>query len=154
MTRTQHLPDALLRLLDGTGLARKIGTTLQLVVSDDREWPRIASLSVGELLASGPGELLLTIYSHSRTTAALAERGRGLLVVVDDGAIVKVELVASALDTTDGRTMFRCAVVGVERDEVPYARVKHGIEFELVDGTAATARWEQQLANLAERATS
>lgn len=149
MTRTPHLPESVQRLLDGTGLDGKIGTTLQLVVSDDPGWPRIASLSVGEVLAVGPAELLLTMYDHSRTTAALTDRGRGVLVLVDDGAIVKVELEAAALESADGRTVFRCAVLGVERDEVPYARVTQGIEFELVDGAAAVARWGRQLEHLA-----
>jgi len=149
MTRSSELPEAVQHLLDGTGLADKIGTTLQLVVSDDEGWPRVASLSVGEVLATGAETILLTMYDSSRTTRALTERARGLLVLVDEGAIVKVELEASVAGSAEGRTIFRCRVAGVERDEVAYARVTHGIEFELLDGAAATARWAKQLDQLA-----
>ena len=149
MTRSSELSGTVQRLLDGTALADKIGTTLQLVVSDDAGWPRVASLSVGEVLATGPRTILLTMYETSRTTRTLAGRGRGLLVLVDDGAIVKVELEASVAGGSEGRTIFRCVIAGVERDEVPYARVTHGIEFALVDGAAATDRWARQLEELA-----
>ena len=152
MTTSAGLPASIMSLLDGSELESKVGVTLLLVVSDDAGWPRIASLSVGELFAARPDELLLTMYERSRTTQALISRGRAVLHVVDDGAILKVNLGAEVLGSADGRTTFRCTVDAVERDEVPYARVIHGIEFELVRESGALTRWARQLDELKELA--
>ena len=153
MTRSSELPASVCALLDGADLEAKVGAALQLAVSDDAGWPRVASISVGEVLAVSAARVLLTLYTSSRTAAALGARGRGLLLLVDDGAIVKVELAASRLTEGSGRTTFDCAVVGVERDEVPYARVTHGIEFELVaHEEQVLARWREQLDGLKELA--
>ena len=154
MTRLTEIPPSVRLLLDGTDLGVKIGEALQLAVSDDTGWPRLASLSVGEVLAVSATRMLLTLYTSSRTSAQLASRGRGLLVLVDDGAIVKLEFQASQLDESSGRTTFQADIVGVERDEVPYARVTHGIGFELVaDEEQVLARWRAQLDRLKELAS-
>jgi hypothetical protein len=147
-----QLPASVSALLDGTDLESRVGVTVQLVVAEPEGWPRVASLSVGEVLAAGPRRLLLTMYDKSRTTRALFETGKGLLMLVDDGAIVKIQIDATEISDakTPGRTTFQATVVAVERDEVPYARVTHGVEFALVDGTGAVARWRRQLADLRE----
>jgi hypothetical protein len=151
MTRSTELPASVCALLDGTDLDAKIGATLQLAVSDDAGWPRVASISVGEVLVASATRLLLTLYTRSRTAVALEARGRGLLLLVDDGAIMKVEFAASRLAEGDGRTTFDGAVVGVDRDEVPYARVSEGIRFELVaHEEQVLARWRAQLDGLRE----
>jgi hypothetical protein len=154
MTRSSELPASVRALLDGSDLEAKLGLTLQLAVSDDAGWPRVASISVGEVLAASATRVLLTLYTSSRTAAELAARGRGLLLLVDDGAIVKVELEVSRLDGGSGRTTFDGTVVGVERDEVPYARVTHGIGFELVaHEKQVLMRWRAQLDGLKETAS-
>lgn len=149
MTRSSELPSSVRALLDGSDLEVKVGAALQLAVSDDAGWPRVASISVGEVLAVSATRVLLTLYTSSRTAAELAARGRGLLLLVDDGAIVKIALQASRLGDASGRTTFDGAVVGVERDEVPYARVTHGIGFQLVaHEEQVLARWRAQLDGL------
>jgi hypothetical protein len=154
MTRSSELPASVHALLDGSGLEAKVGTALQLAVSDDAGWPRVASISIGEVLAVSRTRLLLTLYTTSRTAVGLAARERGLLLLVDDGAIVKVELETSRLGDESGRTTFDGAIVGVERDEVPYARVTHGIGFELVaHEEQVLARWRTQLDGLKELAS-
>ena len=154
MTRSSGLPASVRTLLDGSDLESKVGGALQLVVSDDAGWPRVASISVGEVLAVSDSRMLLTLYTSSRTASELADRGRGLLVLVDDGAIVKIELEARAIASGAGRTTFDCAVAAVERDEVPYARVTTGIGFELVaHQDQVLARWRSQLDGLRELAS-
>lgn len=154
MTRSTEIPDAVREFLDGTDLEAKIGIAMQLVVSDDAGWPRVASISVGELLAVSETRMLLTLYTRSRTAAALFARGRGLLLLVDDGAIVKIEFATRRLAERSGRTTFDGAVIGVERDEVRYARVTHGIGFELIAHEEhVLTRWRAQLDELSELAS-
>jgi hypothetical protein len=151
MIRSLELPASVCALLDGSDLEAKVGVALQLAVSDDAGWPRVASLSVGEVLAASATRVLLTLYTKSRTAAELTARGRGLLLLVDQGAILKVELEVSRLGDGSGRTTFDGVVVGVERDDVPYARVTHGIAFALVaHEEQVLARWRAQLDGLKE----
>jgi hypothetical protein len=153
MTSSAVLPDSVRVLLDGTDLENRIGVTILLIVSGE-DWPRVASVSVGEVLAVSGDTVMLTLYDSSRTAQALASRGRGTLFLVDAGAVVKVEVTAAVAGSGDGRTVFRCAVARVERDEVPYARVTHGIEFELIaKQEQVTARWRAQLQQLKELST-
>jgi hypothetical protein len=136
-------------LFDGTDLESKVGVTVLLVATDSDGWPRMASLSVGEVLAVSRSELLITLYRSSRTTLALEQSGRALLVLKDGDGLAKIQVLAQLLDVrSPGRKTFRAEVVEAEHDEVPYARVTHGIEFELVEGTRATERWRLQLEEL------
>ena len=150
MTQSTTLPRGLRALLDGSDLESKVGETLVLIATDSGGWPRVATLSVGELLAISDSHLLVTLYRTSRTTQAIEASRRALLVAVEGDGIAKVQLELEMLDVASaGRTTFRATVVSVEHDEVPYARVTHGIGFELVDGTRAIERWRMQLAELA-----
>jgi hypothetical protein len=45
------LPADVTDFLDGTGLASKIGETVQLTAVDDAGWPRMTLLSAGEVVA-------------------------------------------------------------------------------------------------------
>lgn len=149
---TTELPAGLRRALAGDRLADEVGRTLLVIAVDPAGWPRVATLSVGEVYAPGVGTVLLSLYASSRTTAAIRSSGRALLLGDDDGAIVRVRLepveVHDPVAAEAGRVTFRSPVVAVEIDSVPYARVTHGIGFELVDGAAALERWERQLAGM------
>jgi hypothetical protein len=146
---SSRLSDPLLALLDGSDLDAKIGTTILFVAAEPGGWPRIATLSVGELLAVSPEEVLITLYRSSRTTQAAAATGRATLMAVEGNGLVKIEVVLESIDVdSPGRTVFRATVVTVQHDEVPYARVTHGVEFELVEGTRAVERWRLQLDEL------
>lgn len=148
---TSELPGGVRTLLDGERLEERVGSTLLLTVADEEGWPRIALLSVGEVLATAPDELLLYLYPRSRTTQALTLRGRAVLLVVLGGAAVRVQLTARRLpDGTAGLSgaVFKADVVAVEEDRVGYAELRHGIEFVLPDEGPVLARWREQVAGL------
>lgn len=148
-TSRPQLPDGLSYALAGDRLREEVGRTLLVISVDPDGWPRPATLSVGEIYAPDARTVLLSLYASSRTSAAIRSTGRALLLGDDDGAIVRVRLepveVEDAMAAEAGRVTFRSAVVAVEIDAVPYARVTHGIGFELVDGDAVLARWQRQL---------
>jgi hypothetical protein len=148
------LPADIARLLDGSDLETRVGITLLVISTGEDGWPRAATLSVGEVLAPNADEILLSLYATSRTTAAITSSGRAMLLLTHKGSIVRVMLEASGV--TDpaadaaGRRTFRARVADVEVDAVAYARVTHGIEFELLDHGEAMSRWAGQLAELRE----
>jgi len=153
VTEATELPAGLARALRGDRLDEEIGRTVLLVAPAADGWPRVATLSVGEVLAPDARRILLSLYATSRTTAAIRAAGRALLLADDDGAIVRVRLTTTEIEDAAaaeaGRVTFRGDVAAVEIDAVPYARVTHGIGFELLDPDAALARWRRQLDELA-----
>jgi hypothetical protein len=137
----------LLQLLDGAGLPGKVGETLLLIVSGGEDWPRVAILSVGEVLAPSTSRLVLGLHSSSRTTEALRRSGRALLVAVCDGTVYKVSLTARLWGDRVlhgvGNTFFRAEIDEVSMDEVGYAKVTSGVTYELLLGKAEVlARWQ------------
>ncbi len=142
-----EFPAALLALLDGQDLDAKVGETLIVIATGDDGWPLAATISVGELLLDDDGGVLLTLFAASRTSTAIAATGRALVLAVVDGAILRLrlELAVSSAAELPGRVILDGAVVALERDTVPYARVIHGIGFELTERGDAVARWREQL---------
>jgi hypothetical protein len=146
---TTELPADLLALLDGTSLEERVGETILVLANGDDGWPRVATVSVGELLATGPASLLLTLYTTSRTSEAVRRVGRALLLFARKGGITRVAVgVAETTGPDAARAVFLCAVERVEIDAVPYARVTHGIGFEVLDADAVIPRWRRQLEEL------
>ncbi len=151
MAEETSLPEAVRDLLDGRDLADKIGETILLVTADAERWPRVALLSVGEVLAVGDDEIRLAVYRGSRTTEAMAAAGRALLVLVVDETTFKVELDVRELDTSDevaGLRLFAGAINAIDRDVVGYATVTGGIRYELDDPDGSVERWRRQLDTL------
>ena len=139
-------------LLDGTDLEARAGLTLELITVDADGWPRVALLSVGEVLATGQRSMRFALWPGSRTTANLERSARALLAFVHDGAAHRARLEArrgaDVLVAGDTRAIFDAPVVSVARDEVPYARLRTGITHELVDPVQVLARWQATVAAL------
>jgi hypothetical protein len=147
-------PDpAVLVLLDGTDLAGKIGATIQLVTVDAGR-PRIALLSVGEVVAVAPTHWRLALHAGSSSANNLAVAGSvATATIVVDGAHHGHELtvVHASPRVVGGRS---CLFVEVKvaaswRDDVDYATLTHGITYELtVPASDVVARWAPTVAEL------
>ncbi len=145
------LPDGVARLLDGDGLAGKVGRTAQLIVNGSDGVPRLALLSIGEVVAVAPDRLAIALYASSRTSRALREQGQALLFVVVPGIACKVRLrVRSVVEPTEGGRLVRflTEVVGVRDDAVSYADVTDGVRYVLDDPEVTVARWTATVADL------
>ena len=142
----------LVALLDGTDLETQTGFTLELITVDADGCPRVALLSVGEVVATGDRALALALWPQSRTTANLERTAQALLAFVHDGAAYRVRLQAhrraDVLVADDARAVFDAPVAAVERDEVPYARLLGGITHQLSEPEQTLARWRATVAAL------
>lgn len=145
------LPPDLRRLLDGEDLAAKVGMTLLLMTTSEDGWPHAAMLSVGELLAETDERLRIALHQGSRTEAGLRSSGRAtLLAVVGERAYtLRLACRTLALLVVDGLHLvaYVGAVEDVREHVAPYARLLHGIEFELTD-PSALERWARTVAEL------
>lgn len=146
------LPSGLQRMFDGTALEGKVGLVVQIAAVDHDGWPRVATLSVGEVYTPSDDVVIVSLHAVSRTAEAVRSSGRAVLLVVHDEAILKVRVTAEVAADDDaqraGRLTFRCTIVSVERDAVPYARVLHGIEYELLEPAPTLHRWADQIAGM------
>ncbi|MBD8214346.1 pyridoxamine 5-phosphate oxidase [Erwinia persicina] len=151
MIPATHLPDALLALLDGSLPASHRHQAIRLSSVGDNGWPYAAQLSLGEIIARSPGELLFAIWPDSTTTRNLRRDGKMTLALVLEGAVVEVQAQATLRDETLtdlALVVFHAEVKQVIAHRAPYATVTSGLTFHLKDEAAALMRWQQQIAAL------
>jgi hypothetical protein len=146
------LPAEVAALLGGRDVQAGVGLTIQLLTVDEPGWPRVALLSVGEVLAIDERNLRLALWPTSQTTANLSRTGRGVLCLVDAGAFFTVLIhAARGVDLVDPapRAVFEARIDELRRDEVPYAVLTSGIVFDLPDRDVVVARWHETIEALA-----
>jgi hypothetical protein len=145
-----RLPDKLQSLFAGTDLASGIGETFLLLTTGEDGWPHMAMLSVGELLLADPSTLRAGLWLHSTATRNLTREGRGLLVLVHDGAgyYLRCQAVRGPdLELgQDGRlAYFELGIQDVLEDAVNYAVLTSGMTFKLHDPEQVLARWQHTI---------
>lgn len=148
MTRSlgNELPEQLLRLLDGTELAQREGLTFLLLTTDESDWPQVAMLSVGELLAIDRQTIRVGLWLHSGTTKNLTRSGRATLALIANGNGYYLRTEARRGDDLDlgaeGRlAYFVLAVQDVQEDSTDYATLTSGVTFRLTQPDQVVPRW-------------
>jgi hypothetical protein len=141
------LPPGLVALLDGNDLRGKAELVFLLLTEDADGYPRPAMLSVGEVLARGPSELRLALYSSSSTTANLRRSGKLTLALAQGGKGYYVRAAARELAILDpdlaGLAAFDATVEEVLEDGEAIAKVTSGFTMRLTaDATRTVAQWE------------
>jgi hypothetical protein len=142
-----QLPEAVRRLLDGSDLASREGLTFLLLTTDEENWPQVAMLSVGEMVAVDSRVLHAGLWLHSGTSRNLTRSGRATLVVVADGNGYYVRLTARRGDDLDlgaeGRlAYFALQVEDVQEDSTEYATLTSGVTFALKHPAQVVPRWQ------------
>lgn len=148
-----RLPAPVLALLDGSDLGTRAGVTFLLITNDARDWPHVAMLSVGELLAVDASTLRAALWLTSTTSENLSRTGRGLLSFILDARAYYVRVTAhreSAINLgLDGQlAQFRLTVNDVLEDVAEYAELTSGVTFRLRSPSDVVPRWERTIAAL------
>jgi hypothetical protein len=148
-----RLPASLEPLFAGTDLASGVGLTFLLLTVDEDGWPRMAMLSVGEVLAAQPGVLRLALWLHSTATKNLTRAEQAVLSLVHAGAGYYIRGRARRgpdLDLgADGRlAYFELRIDDVLEDAVTYAELTSGMTFRLHQPEQVLPRWERTIAAL------
>jgi len=142
-----QLPDAVRHLLDGADLADREGLTFLLLTNDEDNWPQVAMLSVGEIVAVDARVLHAGLWLHSSTSKNLARTGRATLVFVTNGNGYYVRVNAKRGDDLDlgaeGRlAYFVLDVDDVQEDSAEYAKLTAGVTFKLKSPEQVVPRWQ------------
>ena len=158
MTRSlgNQLPEAVGRLLDGSYLANREGLTFLLLTNDEDNWPQVAMLSVGEIVAMDARTLHIGLWLHSSTAKNLTHAGKATLVLVTDGAGYYIRVSARREDDVnlgaEGRlAYFVLNVDDVQEDSTEYASLTSGVVFKLKDPGMVVPRWQQTVDALRTR---
>ena len=143
----KHLPDSLRRLLDGSDLAEREGLTFLLLTNDEDNWPQVAMLSVGEVVATASDVLHAGLWLHSGTSKNLSRTGQATLVMIADGNGYYVRVKATRGDDLDlgaeGRLAhFVLNIEDVQEDSADYARLTSGVTFKLKSPDQVVPRWQ------------
>ncbi|WP_042959039.1 PNPOx family protein [Erwinia tasmaniensis] len=148
MTDNNILPARLMELLDGSLPDSHLYQAIRLSSVGENGWPYAAQLSLGEIIAQSPRQLLFAIWPDSTTTYNLKRDGKITLALVLDGAVLEIQALATL--RAEALTALRLAVFQADVKRVrfhraPYATVVNGLTFCLQDEAAARARWREQI---------
>lgn len=125
----------------------------ELITATPGGWPHASWLGAGEILPVDATTCRWCLHTTSTTVANLQASGRGLLQAVLDGRVVKVQFEARYLGDMEVRGMafaaFEGTAVNVSQDSAPYATVRSGLRYELIDAVSVADRWGAQLDALA-----
>ena len=158
MTRSlgTQLPETVRSLLDGSDLAQREGLTFLLLTNDVDNWPQVAMLSVGEVVAVAADVLRAGLWLHSGTSKDLTRTGQATLVLIAGGNGYYVRVRATRgpdLDLgAEGRlAYFVLQVEDVQEDSADYAKLTSGVTFELKDPAQVVPRWQHTVDALRSR---
>ncbi|MDR5778513.1 hypothetical protein QCE63_03590 [Caballeronia sp. LZ065] len=140
-------PPALRACFDGTHAGAADRFTASLCVADtDARCVRTALLSTGELFAPDERTLAFALWPSSRTARAIAGSGRATITFVFDEAFHQIHLDVRQVPLDDvPLACFVATIESAETQRVPYARLTHGMAFELEDEATVLARWREQI---------
>lgn len=141
-----EIPDPLRRVInDGvSGVGTELAFQLTTVGSDG--WPHSSMLSVGEIVTIDAARLRLALWPRSNAAINCAANGRAVLSTVIEAVGYGLRLSVrstKALDSPEYGTLatFAAHVVEARADVAPYARLKSGICFQLLDPEPVLVRW-------------
>lgn len=144
------LPQPLRDHFEGSPSVSRADEAALLLTVDQSGWPRVAMLSVGEIVVQGR-DVLLAVWPNSRSTGNLERASTATLFVLLDEVAYSLRLTVK----DDGRIgplrSFRTRVEEVRADKVGYARMVSGIRFELGDREGTHRRWADTIAALREQ---
>ena len=142
------LPETVRHLLDGSDLANREGLTFLLLTNDEQNWPQVAMLSVGEVVASDARTLRAALWLRSSSAENLTRTGKATLVVIANGSGYYIRLDARRGDDlnlgSEGRlAYFVLGVQDVQEDSTEYATLTSGVTFKLKDPDMVVPHWQQ-----------
>nr|WP_154886466.1 pyridoxamine 5'-phosphate oxidase family protein [Paenibacillus xylanexedens] len=148
----RQLDGELLEWLGGSDLESKQHEAIQLLTVTGGQWPHLAMISMGEVIAISPDCLRLALWQGTQTSMNMMETGKATLIAVHGQRILHIRLEVRLLpelgDTIHPRDRYECNILHIRIDQAPYAEITSGITFQLKDQTGALARWNATIEDL------
>ncbi|MGQ3480992.1 pyridoxamine 5'-phosphate oxidase family protein [Paenibacillus sp. TY11] len=142
----------LFTLLDGKGLEHKQHEAMMLLTVTEDQWPHIAMISVGEVVALDEKNLRLALWPGTTTTGNMIRTGKATLAVFIGGKAHYVRLSLEHLPTLPGakhvRERFAAQVFAAREDSAQYADILTGVMVRLKEPESVINRWNETVAEL------
>jgi len=133
---------------DGHDLDSKLRSGAILATTDADDWPHLAYLSAGEVLAHNSSSLSLALWPASRTTANIGRNGGAVLHVACSGQVYELRLAAVRRPSRSRLAIFDVRILETVPHHAPYATVCGLIDYDLHDPAETLQRWKLQIAEL------
>ena len=148
----KQLDAELMEWLGGSDLEGKQHEAMQLLTVTDKQWPHLAMISVGEVIAMSPSSLRLALWQGTQTSMNMMETGKATLIAVHGQRLLhirlEVRLLPALVDTIHPRDRYECNILHIRIDQAPYAEITSGITFQLKDQAGALVRWMATIEDL------
>lgn len=148
----KQLDAKLMEWLSGSDLENKQHEAMQLLTVTDGQWPHLAMISMGEVIAISPSCLRLALWQGTQTSMNMMETGKATLIAVHGQRILhvrlEVRLLPELVDSIHPRDRYECNILHIRIDQAPYAEITSGIMFQLKDQAGALARWTSTIKDL------
>ncbi len=147
-----QLSSAILELLNGKNLPDKQHEAMLLLSMDEDQWPHVAMISVGEIVALNETELRLSLWRNTVTTSNLIRTGKGTFVVFFEGVAYYVKILVKELpeisEARHERQCFSAKVANVRADVAKYADIVSGVRIRLHEPGPVIQRWEETVEDM------
>ena len=154
-----EIPPAIVALLADDAFADWVGVnddwlTILVLSTTHDQWPHLAMVSLGEIVAVSGRALRLALWPSSTAATNLWREKRTTLTLVHDGAAYYLRCSARRgadllLPGDVGQlACFGLRVEDVIEDVAPYATLTSGVNFRLNDVESTAARWRETRAAL------
>ncbi|WP_025718040.1 pyridoxamine 5'-phosphate oxidase family protein [Paenibacillus sp. 1-18] len=142
----------LFTLLNGKALENKQHEAMMLLTVTEDQWPHVAMISVGEIVALDEGNLRLALWPGTTTTGNMIRTGKATLAVFIGGKAHYVRLSLEHLPMLPGakhvRERFAAQIFAAREDSAQYADIVTGVTIRLKEPEAVLDRWKDTVAEL------
>ncbi|MCP3746343.1 pyridoxamine 5'-phosphate oxidase family protein [Paenibacillus sp. A3M_27_13] len=150
--QTPRIGKELFTLLDGKVLEDKQHEAMMLLTVTEDQWPHIAMISVGEVVALDEGNLRLALWPGTTTTGNMIRTGKATLAVFTGGKAHYVRLSLEHLpalpEAKHVRERFAAHVFAAREDSAQYADILTGVTVRLKEPESVIHRWKETVAEL------
>ncbi|AUS24607.1 pyridoxamine 5'-phosphate oxidase family protein [Paenibacillus sp. P2(2022)] len=150
--QTPRIGKELFTLLNGKELEHKQQEAMMLLTVTEDQWPHIAMISVGEIVALDEENLRLALWPGTTTTGNIIRTGKATLAVFTGGQAhyvrLSLEHLSALRDAKHVRERFAAQVFAAREDSAQYADILTGVTIRLKEPESVINRWKETVAEL------
>jgi len=143
-----QLSSPLFQFFNGKNVSDKQHEAILLLSIDDEQWPHVAMISVGEIVALNESELRLSLWRNSVTSTNIIRTGLATIVVILEGVAYYIKLSAQAQSISDERQGFVATIASIREDVAKYADIISGVRIQLKEPEPVIQRWKETIEDM------
>jgi len=146
-----QLPPPLIEFFNGKNVSDKQHEAILLLSVDEEQWPHVAMISVGEIVAINESELRLSLWPNTVTSTNLNRTGQATIVVFLEAVAYYVKLSVQEQSISDARHErqgFVATVASIRADVAKYADIISGVRIQLKEPEPVIQRWTETIEDM------